>query len=91
MRSTLRRSFAAFALAALAVASNAVLGAASYVRKAVNAVCGFMVDAVATFERPQLQLAPRVELVQACAYGARLVKRERPHVEGSSWRMCPSC
>lgn len=93
MFSTRSRVFT-LAFAAVALMAGTATVVAGRVATACTAVYRFACDLVASvpakFEQPSLKLVMRpIELLQACAYARRLVKRDRPRVT-PSWRMCPS-
>lgn len=80
-------SFAFAAAAVVAAAFSPVVD----VFKAGYAACSKMVAHAFALASPEAeaQRKPQVYFVQARAFVARLVKRERP-VLTNSWRMCPS-
>lgn len=88
-----RTLFASIALAALACASIAVAAVhriSDTFLTAVSAFKDFAKDAFkAVAEKQATQAVIAVPLVQAKAFVARLVKRERPRTT-DGWRMCPS-
>jgi hypothetical protein len=66
-------------------ASDAISELRNWVLTRIDAA---VLHVAAVFHQPSLE-KPRAKFAQARAFVARLLKRERPHIE-SSWRMCPS-
>ena len=90
MKRTLFSLIAVAALACVSITAAAVHRISDTFLSAFEAVKDFTKAAFnAVAEKQATQVLIVVPLVQAKAFVARLVKRERPHTT-DGWRMCPS-